>query len=377
MPGSGMNAAHRSNAAGRLCFVMSQAAFALLSLFAMGLDAQSGPLRVERRLVIQDVPIDATPVGSGYPVIVSQRGDAAFQSGTGPDVAISVVDSVGRVLARFGRSGAGPGEFRLPEPIAFIGDSIVIFDQALHRFSVWSRKGALLREVTATLGVAPVLVAGRFAYGVRVGTTGVEAIVRWEWETNKGLSTILDRSSADFDAMFPRTAPGTTYSRPVLGLSYDRIVVGNAQTFSFLRPGATPLHINYDRRPVFPTKARIDRIVDKAVNQSRGPLPKPDPASLRSGLSKVQQPFFSFLSPLHVDDTGNIWTMSIAGDSAEVLVVEREGKEQPKTAAIGCPGFMGRWSKSGNWLAVVCDNDSPSSDTDAIMQLYRVSYSKK
>lgn len=375
MPGSEKHAAHRSRSTGRSFFIISQAAFALLSLFAVGLDAQSGPLRVERRLVIKDAPIDATPVGSSYQVIVSQRGDAAFQSGTGPDVAISVVDSVGGILARFGRSGAGPGEFRLPEPIAFIGDSIVIFDLALHRFSVWSRKGVLLREVTATIGVAPVLVAGRFAYGVRVGATGVEAIVRWAWETNKGLSTILDRSNAEFDAMFPRTAPGTTYSRPVLGLSAGRIVVGNAQTFSFLRPGATPLHIKFDRKPVFPSKARIDRIVDKAVNQSRGPLPKPDPASLRSGLSKVQQPFFSYLSPLYVDDTGNIWTMSIAGDSAEVLVVEQEG--QPKTAAIGCPGFMGRWSRAGDWLVVMCDNDSPSSDTDAIMQLYRVSYPNK
>ncbi len=52
----------------------------------------------------------------------------------------------GRIIARFGRAGEGPGEFRRPlELVTGAGDSLYVFDNQLARVSVWTAAGAYVR----------------------------------------------------------------------------------------------------------------------------------------------------------------------------------------------------------------------------------------
>ena len=53
----------------------------------------------------------------------------------------------GKRLARIGRDGAGPGEFRVAQNgCRFRGDSLVLWDQQLRRVSIWGPDGKLARE---------------------------------------------------------------------------------------------------------------------------------------------------------------------------------------------------------------------------------------
>lgn len=76
-------------------------------------------------------------IGRDGTVIVGNSGSAELR----------FFDTTGRLIHVAGRQGAGPGEFRSVNWIRrFRGDSIIVFDMAAQRFSVWSGSGAFGRE---------------------------------------------------------------------------------------------------------------------------------------------------------------------------------------------------------------------------------------
>lgn len=92
---------------------------------------------------------------------------------------ILLLDSTGSLIRRIGRQGSGPGEFDAVSLVAFWGDSLAVHDPALHRLSIMSAVGALIRQRTidpkglifpAIIGFrddrAPILL------GVQVGSSG-------------------------------------------------------------------------------------------------------------------------------------------------------------------------------------------------------------
>jgi len=49
-------------------------------------------------------------------------------------------------VRRFGRQGEGPGEFAYASSLAILGDSILVLDEGLQRFSVFTQEGGLVRS---------------------------------------------------------------------------------------------------------------------------------------------------------------------------------------------------------------------------------------
>jgi hypothetical protein len=66
--------------------------------------------------------------------------------------AIHRFDSTGRYLGQIGRSGDGPGAYRIPTTLGMRGDSLWVWDPSHRRITLWDREGKLVREVTLVEG---------------------------------------------------------------------------------------------------------------------------------------------------------------------------------------------------------------------------------
>jgi hypothetical protein len=115
---------------------------------------------------------DLPAVGS---IVVGPRGRMAVYIGT--DRQIRVFEANGKEAFRFGRQGAGPGEFQQTFlTMRFTGDTLWAFDSGLRRVSFIAPKGTLLR--TQPLPTAPGM--GWFfpqyiAGGVMIGNASLSA----------------------------------------------------------------------------------------------------------------------------------------------------------------------------------------------------------
>lgn len=119
-------------------------------------------------------------------VVVSRQGQiAVWQS---QDSRVLRFDTTGKALSSIGRSGEGPGEFRMMSFGGFVGESLWISDPMMRRTTVFGPDGTLLRTqswgrsmvrgadtVSLVLGIQPmvVLANGDFITGVSLPPNAV------------------------------------------------------------------------------------------------------------------------------------------------------------------------------------------------------------
>lgn len=89
-------------------------------------------------------------------IAVSSRGVLAVAQPQ--DGQIRLFDARGRPLARVGRRGEGPGEFRAPRPIGWLADTLWVADYQVFRLTWIDAQGTVLRSapLPASLGTARV-----------------------------------------------------------------------------------------------------------------------------------------------------------------------------------------------------------------------------
>lgn len=104
------------------------------------LPAQAGvpTLLAKRELFIAPDAADLSRVGN---FSVGPHGQIAIGQPEDGTVLVYSASGAKRVL---GRAGAGPGEFRLPGPVQWIGDTLVVPDRVLGRVTEFSDQGVLL-----------------------------------------------------------------------------------------------------------------------------------------------------------------------------------------------------------------------------------------
>lgn len=89
----------------------------------------------------------------------------------------------GARLASWGRVGAGPGEYRWPYSIAYLGDSLLLFDPGLSRVTLYDHERRWLREwpTPRNTGGAPVRLyqnppSSAWVFSTRAVSTGLERV---------------------------------------------------------------------------------------------------------------------------------------------------------------------------------------------------------
>jgi hypothetical protein len=83
------------------------------------------------------VPIEWLAVGPTGTIAISQLDDKA----------VRLFSANGASIAKIGRAGAGPGEFRTISRVGWLGDTVWIADRSLQRFTLTSASGAALRTM--------------------------------------------------------------------------------------------------------------------------------------------------------------------------------------------------------------------------------------
>jgi hypothetical protein len=113
-----------------------------------------------------------------------------------------LVDSAGRTMTQLGREGSGPGEYRSPNSLASLGDTIVLHDPANARLGLFLADGRWVQNLVVPPITGPEIrlyrVPGREFCAVGFQTTD---------KTKAGLTFIRYDASGPRDTLFRPSAP--------------------------------------------------------------------------------------------------------------------------------------------------------------------------
>ena len=277
--------------------------------------------------------------------------------------AIWIIDVRGRnVIAKLGRTGDGPGEFRRLDHLGWSGDTLYATDGLAGRVSLFSRGGDHLDDIrlnpTTLPGVAhiayPIALAdsGRIITQSRLTTTAVADGV-----TEQDPVALLDPDGTVVRILASRNVAGT----------YVTIPLGRAVTWAY-QPFALPTLIGIDRRrasvavvnqpvrdePVGRFQVRLVRADGSVVfERSYQYTPQPVPRAIADSIYEAEARAYAetgFVTPdralqvvrdhMHVpsdfppiaevmfSDEGDLWLRAHSGRSrsAGVVILDQNGE---------------------------------------------------
>lgn len=315
-------------------------------------------------------------------VAVSPSGRLAFTGAFDPgDRLITVVDTTGAVLARFGRKGKGPGEFAIPFFLAFDDSLVLAFDAGLLRVVAFDQRGRhRFTRVVPHAGRALDLRADSVFVASGDGRHEV-AIERVATATMEGRPFLAAGDSSSLLAITHWA--GRPASRTPFAFAANDAVAVVAQPFSYRLQAYT-----LDGRPAYrfgrdlPPRRRTPRELARAraalekVVRRGIPGPKGErvvPAGAREALARLATDtlrHFPVIGALHFDGRGRLWVIGDIGDSsfADVFAGPRFLGRIP----IGCADAQGAVSLNGRWLAMLCTVTDEDDPREVALQLYRI-----
>lgn len=271
---------------------------------------------------------------------VSPYGHVAFTTGfTEGDELITVVDSSGRVVSRFGRRGSGPGELH-DAFVLFFQDSLLfaadVFQGRLHRYTVHGEYREYLQFPGSYIPVGHV--RDSVDLNDHASTTG-RRIIRWALATDAGYRTLVPQNDSlflDFRSR-NRIPPNLT-----IGSSVTGTVLGDGTTYQLFEYGPTGI-IEFGRsRP---------------------------PQVLEEGPNADTLSYFGLYN-LGTDRTGRLWVAgkNLVGGFLDVY----QGHQLLRRIETDC--HVNDWhglSINGDWLALLCDADEAAA-AEVNLRLYQI-----
>jgi hypothetical protein len=325
-------------------------------------------------LAFESKTIDASPQSGFHPVAVGPQGHVLIHAEKGSDYRLFLLDSTGTVIHRLGRNGEGPGESRNPFPVYVGPTTVAAWDVGLMRLTEWGTDGTLRRSTTAT---TPMGVSGRYRdgyYGFTISAEGVK-VVRLD-PASGATAPLLPPADTFYHAEFkPPTPPTGMMAAPILGEWKGGFVVASTASYRiglYGHDGRLIRVLGREPRRVMPSRARVERQMEMYQGMSmRGrSLSQDDLEKARKTVEETPLPNFALATPIRSDANDRLWVMGIQGDSAfaDIFTPERfVGR-----IAVSCPGFEGKWSISGRWLAMTCAPKDEEFEGDVVVKLFRV-----
>jgi hypothetical protein len=318
-----------------------------------------------------------------WPMGVSDSGRIVYLVSQTDRPMFRVVDSTGRRLQAFGRTGDGPGEFRGPLDLQLRGDSIRIFDGQRFKLLQFTWEGRLIRESPALIFDIPLAwIADSVDHWMPSGMsarTAVPLIRRSRIGDSAGRAVIAPTDSGLL--AIPASSPG---GKRLVRLSYalgpDRIYLADAfqyRIYSYDLAGRPVARFGRDLPPHHRGPRELAETHEELVRASgfmRGPkgekIALPDQRARLDTLDREVTPHFN-RDPLHVDRFGRLWVIGVTNDSTTVDVFA-------DTTFLGrtvLPCYLLRYGHpvalSAHWLLLECALPD-SADRASELQLYRI-----
>lgn len=323
--------------------------------------------------------IDASPLSLDAGFRIGPQGIVVSQHDAGDGMLFSIIDSVGTIVARFGRIGDGPGELR-GGGLTDVSDSTIIIDDESHsRLDRFALDGRLRASVhTAQPLIARVAVSDHEVLVLMPGKeAGIPALVSAK---DGSIRQLVPRADSFIRSSFPARTfiNGSVISSklPALGRWPGGFIVADGWEYRLALydwDGRLRRVLRRDLpRPTL-SAARVAVLLSEELPfASRyGPLSGADTERLRSEIAARRQPFFPHSRlALGLDYQERIWVVGIEADSAFADIFGQNrfiGR-----IGLPCPGFTGGWSIHGSWLALACLPDDPAFDGNAVFKVFRI-----
>jgi hypothetical protein len=302
-------------------------------------------------------------------------GSVVMTMAPGSDRLLGIYDSSGTLQISLGRGGEGPGELRVPNPVLLDANGLMVTDMAQARIITFDpQSGKLLATTTIT---QPITILGAAGDRLLMAIPMADGLTLPAWG-RPGLevpSPLVAPSDSFVVAHFPPAPETRLTPLAVLGAWRGGVIVANGRSYAVGLYDSTGRFVRALSREVEPRFATPEMIgaFRRRAERYRGPDGKErDPVRINDDVAAYRekpQPHFSHVSPVREDPRGRIWIVGMEGDSAFADLFTPTG--QIGHLGIACPGFSGRWSLNGEWLALMCAAPNGSS-RDAVLQLFRI-----
>lgn len=316
---------------------------------------------------------------------VSRRGHVAFTTGFDPaGRLVTVVDSTGRVLARVGRRGEGPGEFRNIQRLFLDDSTLYVFDGSA-RLSEFRLDG----EHCCTRAIPPTDLPVRL-HGDSIDVLVVVDVRPPHTLKRISLATFEGRDlvRADSPELRDLLRSPTDTSRFVL-VSYapkgEGFVLGNGYSHRMVafdaegRPQRPlPAFFGRDLPVQRLTGKALKREVERLMAIAKRPFRLPDGTERINSVPKDRLerqaaaaiPYFDWrLGGLQSDAWGRTLAIVPSGDSISIETFD--DYESKGRVAVPCGGRSVTASVGGAFMALLCASP-PDSDTEVELRLYRL-----
>ena len=317
----------------------------LIAAIAVACGSPDRERSAERDVAVQ-VPLrnlsDKGPELRRGAIAISPFGHIAFTGGfhQGGEL-ITIVDSSGRLIARVGREGHGPGELQGAYYLFFQDSTLTAADVFQGRLVQYSVDGAYLRTINLGSLMIP---TGHVDDSVDLAdhnrATGPR-VIRRSLDNADGFRTLISQGDTLFQRLIDRSRRNPTALRELIGSTVDGALLGDGLTYALFE--YTPHGVE-----------QFGRLLEPLISDGH----PPDTLS-----------YFGLYSS-DIDQYGRIWVAGadLVGGYLDVY----EGTSLVHRQRVACvPNPWYGMSVAGRWMAILCKAD----DADTVevkLQMYRL-----
>ena len=273
-------------------------------------------------------------------VAISTTGTIAFTGAFDQrDRAVTILDSLGRVLARLGPPGQGPGELSVPVQLAFAGRELIVVEPSSRRISRFRLDGTLQGTSAMMVPFFLAAAAGDSLDVFQFPSTGPRPVL-------------------DFRRVSPTTLDGRTLFSGQSPLLRDLSEEGQQKgavvaSIVFAAAGSTVVAANVGTYRLIGIGANGNLLFDIRGRQAEVPA--------------GETPLF-VVGGLQVDAKERVWAIGTDHQTGRTFADLYLGSRLLGRLDLPCRGSV---TLAGSWVAMLCTTPD-SNSRDVALQIYRI-----
>ncbi|HRN52079.1 MAG TPA: hypothetical protein PK788_01145 [Gemmatimonadaceae bacterium] len=301
------------------------------------------------------------------------------------DRLVTILSVTGRLMARAGARGAGPGEFNSVLSVVFVGDSLYLGGAGqvsaftLQGRHLWSRAVPPLQLMVGAHADSLDMLDARFWADGR----GVGSAYRRSTRRGGGERRLFDGDDPTIRAFAKGVQDSTRFPRPGFASARTGFVLAHPQTGALLyadADGRRPRLVQPARAPRFRSSDDVTRELRDAERASQRPFRLPDgrfvtlPFDRQATRRRLEAPipyFSARLGGLHFDArSGRVLMVESLGDSAQVTAYALDGGSIAR-GRVACDNRDGSAAVALPFVLLACAAEDDG-ERVPVLKLFRV-----